>query len=599
MDAAIEVGRRCAVVYNPTKTSDGFRQLVNDALDRDGWVETLWLETSAEDPGRGMVAEAVTADVDLVIGAGGDGTIRIVADGLAGTGIPMGLVPAGTANLLARNLDVPLQEQAAVEAAVTGTPRTIDLIKITVDDRETERFAVIAGIGVDAVIMDEVDEDLKAKVGSAAYIVAAAKALGRLPVALTVQVDDRRPVRRRAMLCAVGNVSDLQGNITLIPGARPDDGLLDVYIASPHRLRHWLQLAARLVTRRPQNDDQVEQWTGKTVKITIHGTDNYQLDGDVVGECTTLVAEIEPAALTVNVPVPDPALQLEPSSAPTPSPTQSGVAPAATRVPAWRQRWALRHGDYGFTPITTSVDGRPIRSLAAGRRLELPEVVLLPGMGAPGYLAPLTREIAAWTQATLLDLPGWRLGRARGCAPTLTGVAAATARWLETADREGIILLGHGSGAQSVLHTALLAPERVTGVVIAGCTFDPPPRKFRGLVRRISATLPREAVGEIGIVGPSYLASGGVPFVRFLRTALADRPEDTITKLAMPILIITGQDDGLAPPSWAQHLAVLASAPFVVTPGAHNAPYTYPEEANVALHQAVERWSEHPDRDPD
>ncbi len=589
MDA--RAGRRCAVVFNPIKISDSFRQLMTDVLDRDGWVDTLWLETSAEDPGRAMTAEAVAAGVDLVIGAGGDGTIRIVADGLAGTGISMGLIPAGTANLLARNLDVPLQEAAAVEVAVTGSPRTIDLIKITVDDREVEHFAVIAGIGVDAMIMDEVDDNLKAKVGSAAYFLAAAKALGRLPIDVTVQIDGRRPMRRRAMLCAIGNVSDLQGNITLIPGARPDDGMLDVYIASPHRLRHWLQLGVRLVARRPKKDDQVDQWTGKTVKITIDGSDNYQLDGDVVGECTRLVAEIVPAALTVQVPDADPA-GLEPSSTPTDAaPTRTGVAPAATRVAAWRQRWSLRHGNYGFTPTTTMIDERPIRSLSAGRRLDLPEVVLLPGMGAPGYLAPLTREISAWTQATVLDVPGWRAGRARACPPTLTGVAEATARWLETTDRKGIILFGHSTGAQSALRTALLAPERIAGVVIAGPTFDPPARTLHVLLGRLPAALRREPFGEIGVVAPSYVASGGVDFVRFLRTALDDRPEETITKLAMPILVLTGEHDGFAPPTWAQHLADLASAPCTVLPGSHNAPYPYPGETDTALHQAVQSWT--------
>jgi len=584
-------GRRCAVVFNPIKISDLFRQLVADVLDREGWVDTLWLETSAEDPGRGMTAEAVAAGVDLVIGAGGDGTIRIVADGLAGTGIPMGLIPAGTANLLARNLNVPLQEAAAVEVAVTGRPRTIDLIKITVDDREAEHFAVIAGIGVDAMIMDEVDDDLKAKVGSAAYFLAAGKALGRLPIDLTVQIDDHRPMRRRAMLCAIGNVSDLQGNITLIPGARPDDGMLDVYIASPHRLRHWLQLGVRLVTRRPKKDDQVDQWTGKTVTVTIDGSDNYQLDGDVVGECARLVAEIVPAALTVQVPAADPA-GLEPSSTPPDvAPARTGVAPATTGVAAWRQRWSLRHGDYGFTPTTTMVDERPVRSLSAGRCLDLPEVVLLPGMGAPGYLAPLTREISAWTQATVLDLPGWRAGRARACPPTLSGVAVATARWLEATDREGVILFGHSTGAQSVLVTALLVPERVAGVVIAAPTFDPPARTFRVLLRRVPAALRREPFGEVGVVAPSYVASGGVDFVRFLRTALDDRPEDTIAQLTMPILVVTGEHDGYAPPLWAQHLADLASAPCTVLPGSHNAPYPYPGETDAALHQAVQTWT--------
>jgi diacylglycerol kinase (ATP) len=145
-------------------------------------------------------------------------------------------------------------------------------------------------------------EDLKDKVGSAAYFVAAAKALGRLPIRLKVQLANHRPLRRHAMLCVIGNVGTLQGNLTLIPGASPDDGLLDLYLASPRRFRHWLKLALRLITRRAKKDDQVDQHTGKRVGIIIDGKENYQLDGDVVGESTTLDAEIQPGALTICVP---------------------------------------------------------------------------------------------------------------------------------------------------------------------------------------------------------------------------------------------------------------------------------------------------------
>jgi diacylglycerol kinase (ATP) len=294
--------RRCAVIYNPTKVSDKFRALVEEGLQRKGWGNTLWLETSVEDPGGAIARQAVAAHVDLVIAAGGDGTIRAVADALAHTGIPLGLVPAGTGNLLARNLDLPLEEVDAIEVALSGQVRQLDLVKIIVDDRAPEHFAVMAGIGVDAVIMDETDEGLKDKVGSAAYFVAAAKALGRLPVRMTVQLDGNRPVRRQAMLCVIGNVGTLRGNLTLIPGARPDDGLLDIYIASPRRFRHWVKIALRLMTRRAKKDDQVDQHTGKRVRIRIHGKDNYQLDGDVVGEATTLDAEIQPGALALCVP---------------------------------------------------------------------------------------------------------------------------------------------------------------------------------------------------------------------------------------------------------------------------------------------------------
>jgi diacylglycerol kinase family enzyme len=175
----------------------------------------------------------------------------------------------------------------------------IDLIKLTVDDHPPEHFAVIAGIGVDAMIMDETDTGLKDKIGSAAYVLAAAKALGRLPIRLTVQLDDHRPVRRRAMICAMANVGKLQGNVTLIPGATPEDGLLDLYIASPHRLSHWVKLGLRLITRRPKKDDQVDQHQGKVVKVQIRGKDIYQLDGDVIGEGSNLTAEVQPNALTI------------------------------------------------------------------------------------------------------------------------------------------------------------------------------------------------------------------------------------------------------------------------------------------------------------
>jgi diacylglycerol kinase (ATP) len=582
--------RRCAVVYNPTKIGEQFRDVVEEVVQRDGWVDTLWLETSADDPGRAMTRQAVSEHVDLVVGAGGDGTVRIVADGLAGTGIPMGLVPAGTANLLARNLALPMDERAAIEVAFGGHTRVIDLIKVTVDDKAPEHFAVLAGIGVDAMIMEETDPQLKDKVGSAAYFVAAGKALGRLPVQMTVRLDHHRPVKRHAMLCAVGNVGDLAGNLTLIPGAKPDDGLLDLYIASPRRLRHWFKLALRLIARRPKKDDQVDQHTGKRVEITLHGEDTYQLDGDVAGECSTLTAEIQPGALIISVQPADAATQaqattVEGSQLPAPvdtAPPQLEVSDSDGHLTR-RQRRKLRHGSYGLTPSITTVAGRPVRSLTAGVIDTLPEIVMVPGLGAPGYLAPWARESSAWTRTTVLDLPGWKGGRAASCPPTLDGVAVSTADWLEQTNRHDVILLGHSTGAQSVLRTALLVPDRVAGVVLAGPTFDRDARTVPALLRRLLTTVPREAPAELSTVGPSYLASGGLPLLRFLLSALPDQPEQLIVQLPMRALVITGERDGFAPPAWADRLAQLGSAPRQIIPGAHNACFPHPKEADTAL----------------
>ena len=293
---------RCAVVCNPTKVSDGFRALVTERTEAVGWAPPLWLETSEDDPGRGMTREALAAGVDVALAAGGDGTIRVVADAMAGSGTTMAVIPAGTGNLLARNLDLPLEEAGALEVALAGRTRAIDLVALAVDGGPEEHFAVMAGVGVDATIMDEVDPALKKKVGPAAYFVAAGKALGRLPIPMEVSVDGGRRHRRRAMTCLIGNVGKLPGGLVLMPDAQADDGRLDVYVASPLRVSHWLKLALRVITRRGQRDDQVDSWQGGRVELTLRRAEAYQLDGDVVGEGRRLVAEVRRGALTVCVP---------------------------------------------------------------------------------------------------------------------------------------------------------------------------------------------------------------------------------------------------------------------------------------------------------
>lgn len=292
--------RRCAVIANPTKVSDGFRALITDHLTQRGWAEPLWLETTEDDPGRAMTEQAISEGVDLVVGAGGDGTIRVVAAGLVGTDIEFGLIPAGTGNLLARNLAIPLDEAGAIEVALGDEVRRIDMIKLTVDDARVDHFAVMAGVGVDAVLMEVTDPKLKKLVGSAAYFVAAGKALGRLPLKATITVDGGKPIRRKASLCVIGNVGKLQADVALIPDASVDDGLLDVLVASPRRARDWVRLVVKVLLRRQHDDDQVDRLRGRSVRITVSEKDYYQMDGDTEGECRSLTAEVVPGALAIK-----------------------------------------------------------------------------------------------------------------------------------------------------------------------------------------------------------------------------------------------------------------------------------------------------------
>ena len=295
-------GRRCGVVYNPIKVSDDLREAIARHAAATGWDAAIWLATAADNPGPAITEQVVSAGVDRVIAVGGDGTVRIVADRLAQSGIPMAVVPLGTANLLARNLEIPLSEAEALEVAFGDHTWTIDLIKVTVDGIPGEHFAVIAGLGVDAMIMDETNPELKDTIGAGAYFIAAAKALGRTPINMRITLNDRRPRHRNAMICAIGNVGKLTGNLTLLPGARPDDGKLDVYVASPHRLSHWLRALLRLITRRPRTDDHVDQWQASRVEVRLDHPDPYQLDGDVIADCRSLRAEVCPGALTVCIP---------------------------------------------------------------------------------------------------------------------------------------------------------------------------------------------------------------------------------------------------------------------------------------------------------
>ena len=296
--------RRAAVIFNPAKVTDWitFRRHVEYELKSRGWDRALWFETTSEDHGRTMTEQAVREKVDLVLGAGGDGTIRVICSGLAHTGIPFGLIPAGTGNLLARNIGIPLDEVAALDVAFDGVDKALDLVRLQLDDQPPDHFAVMAGIGLDAVIMERADPKMKKAVGSAAYFVSAAQNANHPAMHATIAVDDQPPIKRRAHLIIVGNVGFLLANIQLIPGARADDGILDVLVASPRTLSDWVRLTTQVLTRRRKPDDQLDRLTGHKVTITVEERDHVQLDGDTVGECNTLTAEVVPGALQLRVP---------------------------------------------------------------------------------------------------------------------------------------------------------------------------------------------------------------------------------------------------------------------------------------------------------
>lgn len=298
-----EDGRTLAIILNPIKIdADPFKVRVNAAVQAAGWDEPLWFETTVDDAGASMARAAVAAGAGIVVAAGGDGTVRVVCSQMAGTGIPVGVIPAGTGNLLARNLSVPLVHDLALETVLHGQDRAIDIVRIEGDELAPTHFVVMAGLGLDAAIMDGAPDALKARLGWPAYVVAGARHLRYPAVRVDISVDGAPPVRRLARTVVIGNVGSLQAGIPLLPDALIDDGVLDVVVIAPRRLFGWVGLAIRVMTRHRRTDDRLDRFTGKSVVITAASSTPRQLDGDTVGVGTEIRAEIEPGRLLVRVP---------------------------------------------------------------------------------------------------------------------------------------------------------------------------------------------------------------------------------------------------------------------------------------------------------
>lgn len=292
---------RSAVVVNPTKVTDldEFRRIVNGALDAAGWPAPVWYETTAEDPGRGQTEEAVRAGVEVVFACGGDGTVMACVTALAGTDVALAVLPQGTGNLLAANLGLSSELAAGLEVAVERGMRRLD-VGVVGD----QCFAVMAGMGFDAQMLDSTSETTKRRIGWPAYVVGAAKHLRDRPMRVSIRIDDGPPMRRRARSVLIANVGRLQGGVRLLTDAEPDDGWLDVAVLTPRTLGQWAAMAWAVLRRRG-SVPRMEVFRGRRVAITSNRAQPRQLDGDLIEPGRSLTAEIRPESLWLCVPRPE------------------------------------------------------------------------------------------------------------------------------------------------------------------------------------------------------------------------------------------------------------------------------------------------------
>lgn len=291
------------VVVNPTKFDDlGEVRQELSRLGTEHEVEIRVVETTEDDPGFGQTRAALDQGAAVVCALGGDGTVRAVAQELAGTGVALGLLPGGTGNLLARNLDVPVSGiSEALEVVLDGVDRVIDLGWLDLDG-ERHAFTVMAGLGFDAKIMDDAPEGVKARVGWAAYVMSASKHLGDNSFQASVTIDAGEPESCDARTVIVGNCGTLTGGIVLLPDAVIDDGLLDVAILTPQSLADWTALAGRVLVGKEADGPSIERLQGRQVELTAQPAQLVEVDGDVLEKGTRVTISIDPATLIVRVP---------------------------------------------------------------------------------------------------------------------------------------------------------------------------------------------------------------------------------------------------------------------------------------------------------
>jgi len=295
---------RALLITNPAAARTDARALtaVREALRHAGWNVDV-AATARPGDARRLALRGRDEGFDALLSYGGDGTAMQIAAAVAGTGIPLGLIPGGTGNVLAGNLRLPRRPLAAVQAILHGVAASIDLGAVERADG-THYFAVCCGAGFDAALMRRTDAVAKRRWRRAAYVRAALLALPQVHSARVRITIDGVDTRLDAAMVLVCNCADLMPPfLRLHRDIRPDDGILDVVVMRADGL--WQSAAAfvELMQRRaPERRNRVWYGRGTTIAVTAEEGDPLpaQLDGEDVGT-TPLAARVLPGALRVFV----------------------------------------------------------------------------------------------------------------------------------------------------------------------------------------------------------------------------------------------------------------------------------------------------------
>jgi diacylglycerol kinase (ATP) len=285
-----------AVIAHSGKSLEGGLPALKRALGRRGITDPFWCEVGKSRDARKPLRHALGQGVKLVFVWGGDGMIQRCVDVIADFEAELAILPAGTANLFASNLAIPKTIDAAVDIGLHGDRLNLDLGSVN-----GERFAVMAGVGFDAQMIHDADPELKRRFGRTAYVWAAAKNLRRKPFEARVDVDGKKWFEGNASCVLFGNVGDAFAGLSAFENAWPDDGLLEVGVASPDGILQWGRTIARSALSDASKSPFVHTTKGRSIEVRLDRKVLHELDGSERRKKRKFNVGVQPGAITVRV----------------------------------------------------------------------------------------------------------------------------------------------------------------------------------------------------------------------------------------------------------------------------------------------------------
>ena len=289
--------RTVAVVVHKKKVRGKDRARVRDALLVAGHADPIWYDVPKSKKARARARRAVEDGADLLFAWGGDGTIQRCVDAVAGRDVALAVIPAGTSNLLATALGIPEDVDEAVRIGLEGHRRRLDTGTVN-----GEHFAVVAGAGLDALLVRDADRALKDRAGRLAYLYSGIKNLRVDAVAVEVVIDGRRVFRGRSTSVLVGNTERAVGGLDVFPSSEPDDGVLEIGVVTAEGPLQWIRTTVRAVVGRADRSPFLRTTRGRAVVFRFARPVPYELDGGDRKPARTLRVEVDPRSITVCVP---------------------------------------------------------------------------------------------------------------------------------------------------------------------------------------------------------------------------------------------------------------------------------------------------------